>query len=95
MVLLREKKVLNFVWDSVIGVISKVWAWFIGAGVGGRALPARDIDAVQVLGHHGYFNRVKGTKCCGCGAVGLVGFESSPKLFGQLVGAIAVSKVTS
>lgn len=82
MVLLGEEEVLDLVGDGVVGVISKIWAGLVGGGVGGGALPAGDVNGVQMLGHHSDLHRVECTEGPGGGGVGLVGLESPPEFFG-------------
>lgn len=85
MVLLGEIEVFDLVWNGVVWVIGQIRTGFIGGGVGGGALPAGDIDGVEVFGHHGdldWVQSAKGSRRC---AIGLVGFESGPELLSELV----------
>ena len=44
--------------ETNVWVICQIWTWFIRGRSGGRGLPARDIDSVEVLchlGEHGWF----------------------------------------
>ncbi|KAH3666964.1 hypothetical protein OGAPHI_003414 [Ogataea philodendri] len=56
------EQVLHLVWNSVHRVVCKVWRWLVRGRGGGRGLPSRNVDGVQVLGHLGHVNWIKSTK---------------------------------
>ena len=62
MELLGLEELLDLSGDGVGGVVSKIRSRLLGGRGGGRALPATDIDALQILGHLGDLDRVKSTK---------------------------------
>ena len=56
------EELLNLAGDGVGGVVSEIGSGLLGGGGGGRALPSRNVDALQVLGHLGDLDGVKSTE---------------------------------
>lgn len=47
---LSLEELVNLIRNSISGVVSEIGTGFIGSRGGGRTLPARDVDSLQVLG---------------------------------------------
>ena len=56
------EELLDLTGDGVGGVVSKIGSGLLGGGGGGRALPSRNVDALEVLGHLGDLDGVKSTE---------------------------------
>lgn len=93
--LLRHEQVLHLVGHRVHGVIGQVGAWLVAGGRRGRALPARDVDGVEVLGHLGDLHRVQRAEGPRAGAPGLVAPQQSPQLTRLLVRRVLLLQAAS
>lgn len=85
---LGKEQVLDLVGDSVHGVISQIGAGLVGRRGGGGALPARDVDGLDVLGHLSDLDGIQSTEGVGGGLVLAVVLEELPELLGLDVGSV-------
>mmetsp|Transcript_35982 Transcript_35982/g.56284 ORF Transcript_35982/g.56284 Transcript_35982/m.56284 type:complete len:558 (+) Transcript_35982:159-1832(+) len=56
------EELLNLTGNGVGGVVGEIGSRLLGGGGSGRALPTRDVDALEVLGHLGDLDGVKSTE---------------------------------
>mmetsp|Transcript_15679 Transcript_15679/g.37391 ORF Transcript_15679/g.37391 Transcript_15679/m.37391 type:complete len:207 (-) Transcript_15679:39-659(-) len=56
---LGHEELVNFVRHRVHGIVSEIGARLVARGSGGRRLPSRNIDHLQVLSHLNNLNRVQ------------------------------------
>nr|GMC70556.1 solute carrier family 35, member E1 [Ipomoea batatas] len=80
---------------GIVRIIGEVGAGLVGSGVGGGALPAGDINGVQMLSHHGDLNRVKSAERSRRRAISLVILQRPPKLLRHLVRPVALPQVAA
>ena len=76
-------------------IIGEIGTWFIRSGRGGRALPARHIDSLQVLCHLSDLNGIQGSIGVGRSLVLVVGLEQLPEFLGLRVGGIRLLEGTT